>query len=104
MQFHKYNGKQVEVVRVFNVGKSQFVDLRNPQTGKIYSSVPMSDFKNEPGKVVFENVKNGKKVALLPDSPDYDTFVKTHKLNPLFIDNCLKGISKTHKGFKIYQK
>ena len=82
MKFKTYKGTKVTVERVFMIGDKKFVDLR------------------EAKEVVFE--KDGHKQTFVKNSAGYKTFIKDNKLNPLFIDNCLKGISKTHKGFKIY--
>lgn len=46
--------------------------------------------------------KNGKVVAQIAcPSKDYDEFVKNNKLNPVMVQNCIKGNQKSHKGFQI---
>lgn len=102
MKFKTYKGTKVTVERVFMIGDKQFVDLRDPRNGHEFRSVPVTEFEKgaEAKEVVFE--KDGHKQTFVKNSAGYKTFIKDNKLNPLFIDNCLKGISKTHKGFKIY--
>lgn len=104
MKFKTYKGTKVTVERVFMIGDKKFVDLRDPRNGHEFRSVPVTEFEkgSEAKEVVFE--KDNHKQAFVKDSAEYETFVKENKLNPLFIDNCLKGISKTHKGFKIYHQ
>lgn len=104
MKFKTYKGTKVTVERVFMIGDKKFVDLRDPCNGHEFRSVPVTEFEkgSEAKEVVFE--KDNHKQAFVKDSAEYEAFVKENKLNPLFIDNCLKGISKTHKGFKIYRQ
>lgn len=106
MKLKTYKGIKVTVERVFMVGDKQFVDLRDPRNGQEYKSVPVDvlnrEVKVKAKEVVFE--KNGHKQSFLEDTDEYKAFVKDNKLNPIFIANCLKGISKTHKGFAIHYR
>ena len=38
---------------------------------------------------------------MMLDSTEYEKFVADNKLNKVMIQNCLKGVVKTHKGYKI---
>ena len=106
MKLKTYKAIKVTVERVFRVGDKQFVDLRDPRNGQEYKSVPVDvlnrEVKVKAKEVVFE--KNGHKQSFLEDTDEYKAFVKDNKLNPIFIANCLKGISKTHKGFAIHYR
>lgn len=108
MKLKTYKGIKVTVERVFKVGDKQFVDLRDPRNGQEYQSVPADGLdkavkvKAKSKEVVFE--KNGHKQSFVEDTDEYKKFVKDNKLNPIFIANCLKGISKTHKGFAIHYR
>lgn len=106
MKFKTYKGVKVSVERVFMVGDRQFVDLRDPRNGQEYKSVPANELdKKEKAKgkeVVFE--KDGHKQSFTENTDEYKAFVNNNKLNPIFIANCLKGISKTHKGFTIHYR
>lgn len=109
MEFHKYNGQDVTVQRVYKVGDETLVDVRNPQTGDVYQAVSIEDIDHDkstatvqetPHKISFKHRKFGETI-LVEDSDEYRQFVAEENLNPVFIDNCLKGISKTHKGYVI---
>ena len=108
MKFKTYKGVKVSVERAFMVGDRQFVDLRDPRNGQEYKSVSADELdktvkvKAKSKEVVFE--KNGHKQSFVEDTDEYKAFIKDNKLNPIFIANCLKGISKTHKGFAIHYR
>lgn len=109
MQFHKHNGRKVTIERVYKVGQQTLVDVRNPHNGKIYRAVPLEQIdskdshaqgaKKKP-RVSFKHRKDGETI-LVKDSDEYQRFIWEHGLNPVFIENCLKGVSKTHKGYII---
>ena len=106
MKFKTYKGVKFTVERVFVVGDKQFVDLRDPRNGQEYKSVPIDELNKEvkvkTKEVVFE--KDGHKQSFVENTDEYKAFIKDNKLNPIFIANCLKGVSKTHKGFTIHYK
>ena len=103
LDFKMYKGKKTTVERIYKVGSELFVDLRNPHNGEIYTGIPAKNMEKDSDvkEVVF--IKNNRSYKFAKNSDEYELFIKQNKLNPIFIDNCLKGISKTHKGFKIKQ-
>lgn len=113
MRFIDYNGQKVRITRTYEVNGKQFMDLKGLNNGKEYRSVPVHKVERaetvrkqkiqDAKTVVFED-KHSNKTELVFDSGAYLAFVKKHGLNQAAIDNCLKGLTKTHKGFKIYMK
>ena len=105
MSFKKYKNRQVEITKLFYVGDDCFVNLRDPANGEEINSVPIEELngrkKQSSDLVSFYNKKQNLSVEFIKGSDDYKAFVSENKLNPGFIENCLKGISKTHKGFVI---
>lgn len=112
MNLKQYNGKQVSVERVYTVGNKTLVDAVEVATGKKHTGLP-SDFetrvkknstpnkKEKPSNMKVLFIKGDKQNTFIKDSDDYINFIAQNKLNPVFVDNCLKGVSKTHKGFTI---
>lgn len=106
----KYNGESMRVTRTYKVGNTQYVDLRN-QAGEDFESIPVEDLGKK--KVTKEKVVVKKRVPRVRfakgdeeyifwlDSTEYEKFVADNKLNKVMIQNCLKGVVKTHKGYKI---
>ncbi|MCC4466433.1 hypothetical protein [Limosilactobacillus reuteri] len=111
MIFHYYKGLKVEVTRVWEIAGSRFADLRDPRNGIKYEGVPLELVKDSPihvaeqskqpkGRLIrFE--KYGNVFELYDDLDDYQEFIKKNQLNPKMIENCINGVTKTHKGFKI---
>lgn len=115
MELKQYKGQQVSVERVYQVGDKALVDVVEVATGKKHTGLPANFEKHTEKpkatkvspkvgktsnqKVLF--VKGNKKHEFIKDSDDYINFIAQNKLNPVFVDNCLKGVSKTHKGFTI---
>lgn len=108
-----YKGQRVFVVNRYKFGGVSYVDLKNEGTGELFESIPVSKLNNNKktkevtkesvGKtVIFQN--GDAKTELEEDSTEYKKFIRDNKLNPKFVANCLKGITKTHKGFKISYK
>lgn len=106
----KYNGESMRVTRTYKVGNTQYVDLRN-QAGEDFESIPVEDLgkkKVTKEKVVVEKrvprvrfAKGDEEYIFWLDSTEYEKFVADNKLNKVMIQNCLKGVVKTHKGYKI---
>ena len=105
MNIKKYHDKQVEITKLFYVGNECLVNLRELATGKVFISVPIKELEKEHKTrsdwVSFSNKKLKVNAKFVKEGEDYKAFVAKYNLNPVFIDNCLKGISKTHKGFVI---
>ena len=108
-----YKGQRVFVVNRYKFGGVSYVDLKNEGTGELFESVPVSELDNSKKKTRVTKESVGKtvvfqsgdtKTELEEDSAEYKKFIKDNKLNPKFVANCLKGITKTHKGFKISYK
>lgn len=100
-----YNGEMMRVLRSFTFNGEQYVDLRN-QAGEDFESVPASELGKK--KVVVEKrvprvrfAKGDEKYIFWLNSTEYEKFVADNKLNKVMIQNCLKGVVKTHKGYKI---
>ena len=107
--YAKYKDQAVFVERNFKVGNKWLADVSILGTNRILKSIPVEDLnktKEELEKkfVVFEEVTTGKKRVFEEASKGYLDFVAKNGLKVKFIDNCLKGLSKTHKGYKIYYK
>ena len=130
MKFYRYKGREVEVIRQYKVGGKSYIDLRSPSNGDVFKGLPLS-FIKEGKKVVakqnnehkhisekikpkqveakgtpdvqkVEFIKNNKTVAEVNyPSDEYDGFVKQNKLNPVMVQNCIKGTQKSHKGFQV---
>lgn len=106
----EYNGESMRVTRTYKVGNTQYVDLRN-QAGEDFESIPVEDLgkkKVTKEKVVVEKrvprvrfAKGDEEYIFWLDSTEYEKFVTDNKLNKVMIQNCLKGVVKTHKGYKI---
>lgn len=106
----EYNGESMRVIRAYKVDNTQYVDLRN-QAGEDFESVPVEDLgkkKATKEKVVVEKrvprvrfAKGDEEYIFWLDSNEYEKFVADNKLNKAMIQNCLKGVVKTHKGYKI---
>lgn len=106
----EYNGESMRVTRTYKVGNTQYVDLRN-QAGEDFKSIPVEDLdkkKVTKAKVVVENrvprvrfSKDDEEYIFWLDSNEYEKFIIDNKLNKAMIQNCLKGVVKTHKGYKI---
>lgn len=101
----KYNGESMRVTRTYKVGNTQYVDLRN-QAGEDFESIPVEDLGKK--KVVVEKrvprvrfAKGDEEYIFWLNSTEYEKFVADNKLNKVMIQNCLKGVVKTHKGYKI---
>ncbi len=105
-----YNGEMMRVLRLFTFNGEQYVDLRN-QAGEDFESIPVEDLgkkKVTKEKVVVEKrvprvrfAKGDEEYIFWLDSTEYEKFVADNKLNKVMIQNCLKGVVKTHKGYKI---
>lgn len=100
-----YNGEMMRVLRLFTFNGEQYVDLRN-QAGEDFESIPVEDLGKK--KVVVEKrvprvrfAKGDEKYIFWLNSTEYEKFVADNKLNKVMIQNCLKGVVKTHKGYKI---
>ena len=110
--FHYYKGLKVNVERSYMVGERIYLDLRDPRNGKMYTAVPLHELDKEVDNelnlnedqllVMFK--KKDDSFVFNKDSQEYRAFVDEKGLNPLFIENCLKGVSKTHKGWEINYK
>lgn len=106
----EYNGESMRVTRTYKVDNTQYVDLRN-QAGEDFESIPVEDLgkkKVTKEKVVVEKrvprvrfAKGDEEYIFWLDSTEYEKFVADNKLNKVMIQNCLKGVVKTHKGYKI---
>ena len=106
----EYNGESMRVTRTYKVGNTQYVDLRN-QAGEDFESIPVEDLgkkKVTKEKVVVEKrvprirfSKGNEEYIFWLDSNEYKKFVADNKLNKAMIQNCLEGVVKTHKGYKI---
>lgn len=99
-----YNGHKVMITRQFAISGKQYVDLKDLTSGKQYKSIRVEKLGVKPVEVVPDKVlfeKGDKKTELAKGSKEYDEFLAKNKLNPKFVENCLKGLSKTHKGFVI---
>lgn len=101
----EYNGESMRVTRTYKVGNTQYVDLRN-QAGEDFESIPVEDLGKK--KVVVEKrvprvrfAKGDEEYIFWLNSTEYEKFVADNKLNKVMIQNCLKGVVKTHKGYKI---
>ena len=101
----EYNGESMRVTRTYKVGNTQYVDLRN-QAGEDFESIPVEDLgkkkaviKKRVPRVRF--AKGDEEYIFWLDSTEYEKFVADNKLNKVMIQNCLKGVVKTHKGYKI---
>lgn len=106
----EYNGESMRVTRTYKVGNAQYVDLRN-QAGKDFKSIPVEDLDKK--KVTKEKVAVEKRVPRVRfakgdeeyifwlNSNEYKKFIIDNKLNKAMIQNCLEGVVKTHKGYKI---
>lgn len=107
----EYNGESMRVIRAYKVDNTQYVDLRN-QAGEDFESVPASELgKNKPAqkkqtkkvhKIIF--TKGEDKNVFELDSPEYNKFISDNKLNEAMIQNCIKGVVKTHKGYTITEE
>ena len=106
----EYNGESMRVTRTYKVGNTQYVDLRN-QAGEDLEGIPVEDLgkkKVTKKKTVVEKrvprvrfAKDDEEYIFWLDSNEYEKFVADNKLNKAMIQNCLKGVVKTHKGYKI---
>ena len=106
----EYNGESMRVTRTYKVGNTQYVDLRN-QAGEDFESIPVVDLgkkKVTKEKVVVEKrvprvrfAKDDEEYIFSLDSNEYKKFILDNKLNKAMIQNCLEGVVKTHKGYKI---
>ena len=101
----EYNGESMRVTRTYKVGNTQYVDLRN-QAGEDFESIPVEDLgkkkaviKKRVPRIRFS--KGNEEYIFWLDSTEYEKFVADNKLNKVMIQNCLKGVVKTHKGYKI---
>lgn len=105
-----YGELPVNVVRVWSaivgVEEVQFVDLKVIGTGKSIEGVRADTLTDVPftkkHKIVF--VKGNKKQKFIWDSPEYKKFVYDNKLNETMIQNCIKGVVKTHQGYTITEE
>ncbi|MCC4389203.1 hypothetical protein [Limosilactobacillus reuteri] len=105
-----YNGEMMRVLRSFTFNGEQYVDLRN-QAGEDFESVPVEDLGKKKAikkKAVVEKrvprirfSKGDEEYSFWLDSNEYEKFVADNKLNKAMIQNCLEGVVKTHKGYKI---
>lgn len=100
--YRKYKGIEVEVTRSYKIGEEDFVDLRELASGKIHYAVT-PEFETVGNKTVVFQKKN-KVYEFVEGTKEYLKFVEDNKLNPVFVKNCLSGVSKTHKGFEIHYK
>ncbi|WP_323066903.1 hypothetical protein [Limosilactobacillus reuteri] len=106
----EYNGESMRVTRTYKVGNTQYVDLRN-QAGEDFESIPVENLgkkKTIKKKVVVEKrvprvrfAKGDEEYIFWLDSNEYEKFIIDNKLNKAMIQNCLEGVVKTHKGYKI---
>ena len=106
----EYNGEFMRVTRTYKVGNTQYVDLRN-QAGEDFESIPVEDLgkkKATKEKIVVEKrvprvrfAKGDEEYIFWLDSNEYKKFIIDNKLNKAMIQNCLEGVVKTHKGYKI---
>ena len=101
----EYNGESMRVIRTYKVDNTQYVDLRN-QAGEDFESIPVEDLGKK--KAVVEKrvprirfSKGDEEYIFWLDSNEYEKFVADNKLNKAMIQNCLEGVVKTHKGYKI---
>lgn len=106
MNIKQYKNRQVEITRLFYVGDECLVNLRDVANGETINGVPLEELNGKSQKhsedlVAFHNKKLNLHKEFVKGSEDYKAFIAEHNLNPMFIENCLKGISKTHKGFTI---
>lgn len=124
----RYYGRlPVNVERVWygreGVERIQFVDVKVIGSGKSIDGIKSSELSDSPvekGIVKKKPIKDNKKVIAKTNkskmvaftkkdktetfaygSDEYKKFVKDNKLNENMIDNCLKGVVKTHKGYTI---
>lgn len=105
-----YNGEMMRVLRSFTFNGEQYVDLRN-QAGEDFESIPVEDLGKKKAikkKAVVEKrvprirfSKGDEEYSFWLDSNEYEKFVADNKLNKAMIQNCLEGVVKTHKGYKI---
>ena len=103
MSLRRYNDRQVMVERIWDYDGTQYVDLKDVQNGEVYQGIRIDDLDKPKGvAIVFE--KDGKATELIKGSIDYQHFLAENDLKEMFVDNCLNGISKTHKGFTIHYK
>lgn len=122
-----YHRQQVNVERVWygreGAKRVQFVDVKVLGSGKKIEGIKASELSDEPvekGIVKKKPIKDNKKVIAKTNkskmvaftkkdktdtfaygSDEYKKFIKDNKLNENMIDNCLKGVVKTHKGYTI---
>lgn len=107
--YAKYKGRKVFVERRFKVGDKWYADVSVLGTNNVLKSIPVENLnksKKELEKkfVIFQDVVTGKKKVFEEGSEKYSDFVTKNGLKEKFIENCLKGLTKTHKGYKIYYK
>ncbi len=113
--FKYYNGILVEIVRTWVVGDTWYHDIVEVASRKKHRvelhelqdardaevAHNMNEDENAEEIIQFTRVKDDRAFTFAEDSSDYQDFVKKNKLSEIAIDNCLKGIQKTHKGFII---
>lgn len=98
-----YNDRQVMVERIWEYDNIQYVDLKDVQNGELYQGIQVDELDKPKGvAIVFE--KDGKATELIKGSIDYQHFLQENELKEMFVENCLNGVSKTHKGFTIHYK
>lgn len=91
------------VERIWDYGGDQYVDLKDVQNGEEFQGIRVDELDKPKGvAIVFE--KDGKATELIKGSIDYQHFLAENELKEMFVENCLKGVTKTHKGFTIYYK
>lgn len=95
----KYHGNDVLVTRTYKVEGVMYGQVRDVQTGEIKTIVLDGQVKKTPKMVRFE--KDGQTNDIEYGSARYEQFLQRNRLAARFVDNCLNGVIKTHKGFEI---
>lgn len=91
------------VERIWDYDGTQYVNLKDVQNGEVYQGIRIDDLDKPKGvAIVFE--KDDEVIELIKGSIDYQHFLQENELKEMFVENCLKGITKTHKGFIIHYK
>lgn len=103
MNLRKYKDRQVMVERIWDYGGDQYVDLKDVQNGEGFQGIRVDELDKPKGvAVTFE--KGDEVIELIKGSIDYKHFLQENELKEMFVENCLKGVTKTHKGFTIHYK
>lgn len=120
--YRRYKNKVVDIIRTFTVDEEWYVDVYLVGYGKQLHKIPLSDIHDEYVEDYVENVpeenevqdttennviivtemETGKTQELTED--DLANFVADNKLNQRFVDLCLQGKTKQHKGFTFQYK